>query len=214
MQFDMLRDIRNNYQKSELTEEGISKNPLDQLNLWLNEAISGNEKEPTAMILSTIDSNGNPESRVLLLKELTNKGLIFYTNYHSKKGRQISSHPQVSVVLFWPGLERQVRIKGKAERISENDSEAYFQSRPIDSQLGAWTSPQSEIIESRQVLDENYIRYKEYFQEHEMKKPPHWGGFLIRPIYFEFWQGRANRLHDRIEFSWSEDHWKINRLAP
>jgi len=210
----MLRDIRNNYQKFELTEEGIMKNPLEQFQLWLNEAISGNETEPTAMVISTVDQEGNPESRVVLLKGLTADGFIFYTNYNSKKGQQISLHPQVSALFFWPGHERQVRIKGKAEIIREKDSENYFLSRPIDSQLGAWASPQSKVIANRSILDENFVHYQRYFQEHEMKKPPHWGGYLIRPYYFEFWQGRLNRLHDRIEFQRSGESWMINRLAP
>jgi pyridoxamine 5'-phosphate oxidase len=210
----MLRDIRNNYQKFELTEEEINKDPMDQLNLWLNEAISGNEAEPTAMVLSTIDHEGNPESRVVLLKEINAEGLIFYTNYHSKKGLQIFNNPHVSVVFFWAGTERQVRVKGKAEMISEKDSEDYFLSRPIESQLGAWASPQSREIENRQILDENYQHYQRYFQEHKLKKPPHWGGYLIRPEYFEFWQGRSNRLHDRIEFALIDNQWIIHRLAP
>lgn len=210
----MLRDIRNNYQKYELTEEGIKKNPLEQFQVWLNEAVSGMEAEPTAMVVSTIDKEGNPESRVVLLKELTADGLIFYTNYHSKKGQQILTHPQISALFFWPAYERQVRIKGMAEMIPEKDSEQYFFSRPLDSQLGAWASPQSKVISNRSVLDENFEHYRRYFQEHEMKKPPYWGGFLIRPSYFEFWQGRPNRLHDRIEFQRSGSEWEIRRLAP
>lgn len=210
----MLRDIRNNYQKYELTEEGIKKNPLEQFQLWLNEAVSGMEAEPTAMVVSTIDKEGNPESRVVLLKELTADGLIFYTNYDSKKGQQILTHPQISALFFWPAHERQVRIKGMAEMIPEKDSEQYFFSRPLDSQLGAWASPQSKVIANRSVLDENFEHCRRYFQEHEMKKPPYWGGFLIRPSYFEFWQGRPNRLHDRIEFQRSGSEWEIRRLAP
>jgi pyridoxamine 5'-phosphate oxidase len=210
----MLRDLRTNYQKFELTEEGIKKNPLEQFRVWMNEVISGKETEPTAMVLSTIDSFGNPESRVVLLKELTDEGFIFYTNYNSKKGQQISAKPQVSALFFWPLHERQVRIKGSVEMISEEDSEKYFLSRPIESQLGAWASPQSRVIENRRILDENYIHYQRYFQEHEIKKPPHWGGYLIRSEYFEFWQGRSNRLHDRIEFQKSGEKWTIQRLAP
>jgi pyridoxamine 5'-phosphate oxidase len=210
----MLRDIRNDYQKFELTKSGVEKNPLEQLNLWLNEAITNNEAEPTAMILSTIDPLGNPESRVVLLKELTDAGLIFFTNYESKKGCQISIHPAVSIVFFWSGMERQVRIKGKAEMIPEKDSEAYFLSRPLESQLGAWASPQSKVIESRKFLEENFTHYQQYFKENELKKPPHWGGYIIRPEYFEFWQGRSNRLHDRIEFVLTDDDWLIQRLAP
>lgn len=210
----MLRDIRTNYQKFELVENSVNKDPFQQLNLWLNDALASQTPDPTAMILSTIDPDGNPESRVVLLKELTSEGLIFFTNYSSKKGQQISENQHVSVVFFWAETERQVRIKGKAEKIPEAESEAYFQSRPLESQLGAWASPQSRIIENRQVLDENYLHYQAYFQHNEIKKPPHWGGFLIRPEYFEFWQGRSNRLHDRIEFCQSGQQWKIHRLAP
>ena len=210
----MLRDIRTNYQKFELNEETVNNDPILQLTAWLNDAIENQKADPTAMILSTIDREGNPESRVVLLKELKAEGLIFFTNYDSKKGQQISMHPQVSIVFFWPEMERQVRVKGKVEKISENDSENYFLSRPIESQLGAWASPQSRVIKNRQILDENYIHFQRYFQEHEIKKPPHWGGYLIRPEYFEFWQGRANRLHDRIAFQKSNEAWDILRLAP
>jgi len=210
----MLRDIRTNYGKFELSEDGINKNPFKQLQSWLDEAISGNETEPTAMVLSTIDGNGMPDSRVVLLKELNNRGLMFFTNYNSKKGRQIGDNPHVAVNIFWPELERQVRIKGTVEMIGEKESDAYYKSRPIDSQLGAWASPQSEVIESREVLDQNYRLYQEYFKNREIEKPPHWGGFLIRPSYFEFWQGRSNRLHDRFVFSLSDDQWIIHRLAP
>jgi pyridoxamine 5'-phosphate oxidase len=210
----MLRDIRTNYQKFELTEESVNKDPFQQLNLWLNEAVSGQIPDPTAMVLSTIDQDGNPESRVVLLKEITPEGLIFFTNYQSKKGQQISENQHVSVVFFWAETERQIRIKGIAEKIPETDSEAYFLSRPVESQLGAWASEQSQVIESRRELDENYSHYQHFFQNNEMKKPPHWGGFLIRPAYFEFWQGRSNRLHDRIEFCLSGHSWIIHRLAP
>ncbi|HAQ18900.1 MAG TPA: pyridoxamine 5'-phosphate oxidase [Prolixibacteraceae bacterium] len=210
----MLRDIRTNYQKSELSEKTIHKKPLIQLQNWLEAAISEKTSEPTAMVLSTNDPTGNPDSRVVLLKELTAEGLIFFTNYNSKKGQQIQANPNVSVVFFWPETERQVRVKGKAEKIGEKGSEIYYKSRPVDSQIAAWASPQSQIIESRKVLDENYRYYQEYFQERVIEKPPHWGGFLIRPEYFEFWQGRSNRMHDRIEYHLSGDKWIMNRLAP
>ncbi|MBW8323537.1 MAG: pyridoxamine 5'-phosphate oxidase [Prolixibacteraceae bacterium] len=210
----MLRDIRTNYQKFELNEETVNNDPILQLTTWLNDAIENQKADPTAMVLSTIDREGNPESRVVLLKELKAEGLIFFTNYDSKKGHQITINPHVSVVFFWPELERQVRIKGKAEKISEEDSESYFLSRPLDSQLGAWASPQSQVIESRQVLDNNYAHFKQHFENQEITKPPHWGGFLIRPAYFEFWQGRSNRLHDRLEYVPAEDSWQIRRLAP
>jgi len=210
----MLRDIRTNYQKYELNEETANNDPILQLTAWLHDAIENQKADPTAMVLSTIDREGNPESRVVLLKELKDEGLIFFTNYDSKKGQQITINPHVSVIFFWPELERQVRIKGKAEKISEEDSESYFLSRPLDSQLGAWASPQSQVIESRQVLDDNYAHFKQHFENQKITKPPHWGGFLIRPAYFEFWQGRSNRLHDRLEYVPAENSWQIRRLAP
>lgn len=210
----MLRDIRTNYEKFELSESGINPNPFEQLRTWLNEAISANETEPTAMVLSTIDEEGFPESRVVLLKELKDDGLVFYTNYESKKGNQIAQNGHVAVVFFWPKLERQVRIKGIAEKISDIESTDYFKSRPIDSQLGAWASPQSRAIQNREVLDQNYRLYQEYFKNREIEKPPYWGGYIIMPEYFEFWQGRSNRLHDRFEFAISDNHWIIRRLAP
>jgi len=210
----MLKDIRTNYEKFELPESGINPNPFQQLRTWLEEAISGEEIEPTAMVLSTLDVQGFPESRVVLLKELKDDGLVFYTNYESKKGNQIAQNGHVAVVFFWPKHERQVRIKGIAEKISETESIDYFKSRPIDSQLGAWASPQSQVIESRAFLDENYRHYQEQFKNSEIEKPPHWGGYIITPEYFEFWQGRSNRLHDRMEYLPTSDSWKIQRLAP
>lgn len=210
----MLRDLRTNYQKSELTEESINSDPFRQLEEWLKSAIEEENPEPTAMVLSTVDSKGYPDSRVVLLKEVNSEGLVFFTNYNSKKGRQITANPNVAANFFWSKTERQVRIKGLAERISEESSADYFKSRPIESQLGAWASPQSRIIENRQILDENFTLYQQYFHDHEIIKPPHWGGFLIRPEYFEFWQGRSNRLHDRFEFCLSDNQWIIHRLAP
>jgi len=210
----MLRDIRTNYQKFELTEQTVNKDPIQQLTSWLNDAIHGQSPDPTAMILSTVDNEGNPDSRVVLLKELTPEGLVFFTNYDSKKGHQINNNQNISIVFFWSKPERQVRVKGKAERISAEDSETYFQSRPLESQLGAWASPQSEIIENRQFLDDNYARFKHHFESHKITKPPFWGGFLVRPEYFEFWQGGSKRLHDRIEFQKSGETWTIHRLAP
>jgi len=210
----MLRDIRANYQKHELSEQAISKNPFEQLTKWLKDAVSGKAPEPTAMVLSTLDQAGNPDSRVVLLKEITPEGLVFFTNYNSKKGQQISVNKHVSVVFFWDETERQVRIKGTAVKLPEKESDSYFLSRPLESQLGAWASSQSQVIESRKILDDNYTHYQKYFQQNEIKKPPYWGGFLIRPEYFEFWQGRPNRLHDRLEYILSGDQWTIRRLAP
>lgn len=210
----MLRDNRINYQKFELQEDSLSKNPFEQFDQWMKAAIDEGEPEPTAMVLSTIDSLGFPDSRVVLLKEINSEGLVFFTNYNSKKGRQISGNNHVALNFHWSKTERQVRIKGVAEMISAEDSTDYFKSRPLDSQLGAWSSPQSRIIESREVLNENFARYQLYFEDHEIIKPPHWGGFLVRPQNFEFWQGRQNRLHDRFEFNLTDQEWIIHRLAP
>ncbi len=210
----MLRDLRTNYQKSELGEDSINSNPFEQLKEWLKSAIEEGDSEPTAMVLSTVDLKGHPDSRVVLLKEINSGGLVFFTNYHSEKGKQISENGHVSLVFFWAKDERQVRVKGIAERISEADSEAYFLSRPLESQLGAWASPQSETIGSRKVLDDNYAHCKQYFESREITKPPHWGGFLIRPQHFEFWQGRENRLHDRLAYNLTGEKWIIQRLAP
>ena len=210
----MLRDIRTNYQKYELTKQSVYREPINQLTFWLNEAISNEIPDSTAMVLSTVDQSGHPDSRIVLLKDLTSDGLIFFTNYNSKKGQQIDVNQYVSALFFWPELERQVRIKGKAEKICEEDSNQYFKSRPLENQLGAWASPQSEIIENRQVLDDKYSHFQQFFDAQEITKPPYWGGFLIRPEYFEFWQGRSNRLHDRIAFSLINESWLIHRLAP
>jgi len=210
----MLRDKRTNYQKSELLESSILGNPIEQLKQWLDHAIEENVPEPTAMVLSTIDSNGFPDSRVVLLKEINAEGLVFFTNYNSKKGKQISGNNHVSINIFWPTTERQIRIKGIVEKIPEADSEDYFKSRPIESQLGAWASPQSQIIEGREVLVENYKLYQKQFENQTISKPLHWGGFLISPVSFEFWQGRENRLHDRLEFILSDQQWIMHRLAP
>lgn len=210
----MLRDIRSNYQKAELNDDSINPDPFKQLNAWLKEAIEEGDPEPSAMVLSTIDSKGDPDSRIVLLKELNSEGLVFYTNYNSRKGRQINVNPKVALNFFWPKSERQVRIKGTVHKVPEENSVEYFKTRPVDSKLGAWASPQSRIIESREILDENFSLYQQYFQDQEISKPPYWGGYLVRPTNFEFWQGRLNRLHDRFEFNLSGGEWVIHRLAP
>lgn len=210
----MLRDIRKQYEFSALNENEAQISPYQQFNLWLKEAIESNEPEPTAMILSTVDQNMQPHSRVVLLKEFKETGFVFYTNYQGNKALQIEFNSKVSLLFFWQHLERQVRITGKAEKISEMESIAYFKSRPLDSQLGAWASPQSRIIPNHDVLDLQFENFKNEFGN-EVPKPPHWGGFLVRPHSFEFWQGRPNRLHDRLFYTQSENNdWEIVRLAP
>ena len=210
----MLRDIRKSYEFSTLTEENISKNPFEQFQVWLNDATNSEELEPTAMVISTVDEHLQPHSRVVLLKDFNENGLVFYTNYAGAKATQIATNPKVSVLFFWQNLERQVRITGIVEKISEKESEEYFKSRPIDSQLGAWSSPQSTVIPNHDLLDERFTLYKNKF-DNDIPRPEHWGGFLICPLSFEFWQGRQNRLHDRLFFSKTEENcWKMDRLAP
>jgi len=210
----MLRDIRKQYEFAALTENDVHINPHIQFNLWLKEAIESDEPEPTAMVLSTVDSNLQPHSRVVLLKELKEDGFVFYTNYQGNKSLQIEQNPAVSLLFLWKSLERQIRINGKAEKISEEASIEYFKSRPFDSQLGAWASPQSQVIPNHEMLEQRFEEYKNQFGD-VVPKPPHWGGFLIRPASFEFWQGRPNRLHDRLFYSRNDQaEWKMVRLAP
>jgi pyridoxamine-phosphate oxidase len=209
----MLRDIRKQYLFSELTEQTILKNPFDQFEMWLQEAIESNQLEPTAMILCTVDEHSQPHSRVVLLKEFVNEHFIFYTNYEGHKAQQMAHNKHVSLVFFWPSLERQVRIEGTVERISEAISTSYFKSRPIDSQLGAWASPQSQLIRSADFLEKQFQYYQQKFGDN-VPKPPHWGGYSVKPQSIEFWQGRANRLHDRLLFTRNAGEWIISRLAP
>lgn len=210
----MLRDIRKSYEFSTLTEENVSKDPFEQFQIWLNIAINSNELEPTAMVVSTVDEHLQPHSRVVLLKDFNQDRLVFYTNYAGAKATQISANPKVSVLFFWQTLERQVRITGIVEKVSEKESDDYFKSRPIDSQIGAWSSPQSTVIPNHDLLDERFAFYKNKFGA-KIPRPEHWGGFLIRPLSFEFWQGRQNRLHDRLFFSKTDNNtWEMDRLAP
>ena len=209
----MLRDIRKQYLFAALDEQNVLKNPFEQFEIWLKEAVESDQLEPTAMVLSTVDKLLQPHSRVVLLKEFTHESFVFYTNYEGHKAQQIAENNRVSLVFFWPVLERQVRIEGTVEKISEVLSTSYFKSRPLDSQLGAWASPQSKHIHSADFLDKQF-QYYQYKFGNEVPKPPHWGGYSVKPTSIEFWQGRANRLHDRLLFSLEGKEWKISRLAP
>ncbi|HYG40631.1 MAG TPA: pyridoxamine 5'-phosphate oxidase [Cytophagales bacterium] len=206
-------NIRKEYSHAQLDLTSISKNPIEQFKIWLEEAIYSQVNEPTAMNLATISSQNRPTSRIVLLKEVGENGFIFFTNYNSEKGKSIAYCPFVAIDFFWPELERQVRIEGKAEKISTADSDAYFKSRPIGSQIGAWASSQSSVIETREILESNVIKYTTLFKG-EINRPPHWGGYLVKPDKIEFWQGRLSRLHDRIVFTKEDKDWKIERLAP
>ena len=211
-----LSNYRKSYQKSELLEDAISDNPMEVFQKWFHEVeATDGVDEPNAMTVSTIGLDGYPKSRVVLMKKFTFEGFIFYTNYLSEKGKAIANNPNVCLAFFWPNLERQVLIKGKAEKLATNLSDGYFESRPRGSQLGALVSEQSEPIKSRQALEERLVALEKELENKEIERPKHWGGYLVRPVSIEFWQGRPNRLHDRIRFSLQENlDWKIERLQP
>ncbi|MBQ4914528.1 pyridoxamine 5'-phosphate oxidase [Maribacter sp. MMG018] len=211
-----LGDYRKSYEKSALMENNISDNPMQLFQTWFYEVEQSNGvDEPNAMTVSTIGLDGFPKSRVVLLKKYTHEGFIFYTNYKSEKGRAIANNPNVCVSFFWPNLERQVIIKGKAEKIAENLSDGYFESRPHGSKLGALVSNQSNVIASRDELEDELKRLEKEFEGKEVQRPKHWGGYIVKPISVEFWQGRPNRLHDRIRYRLENGlDWVVERLAP
>nr|WP_321413781.1 pyridoxamine 5'-phosphate oxidase [uncultured Allomuricauda sp.] len=211
-----LGNYRKSYEKSELTEASVKENPMEQFQKWFFETeASDGVDEPNAMTVSTIGLDGFPKSRVVLMKKFTFEGFIFYTNYQSEKGRAIEANPSVCLSFFWPNMERQVIVKGNAEKIAENLSDGYFESRPHGSQLGAVVSDQSTVVPSREYLEDRLKGLEQKYDGKEVPRPEYWGGYLVRPISIEFWQGRPNRLHDRIRYSLQEDFdWKIERLAP
>lgn len=211
-----LSNYRQVYNQGELLETEISENPIQQFQSWFFQAEqSETEREPNAMSVATIGRDGFPKTRVVLLKKVTHEGFIFYTNYESEKGKAISENPNVCLSFFWAVLERQVIIKGIAEKLTENLSDGYFESRPRGSQLGAVVSKQSEVIPSRNFLQENLAQLEKIYEGKEILRPEYWGGFLVRPVSIEFWQGCPNRLHDRIRYTLTDDFdWKIERLSP
>lgn len=211
-----LSNYRKSYDKQELLESNIGDNPMQLFQTWFHEVDNKfDDGETNAMTISTIGLDGFPKSRVVLLKKFTYEGFIFYTNYESEKGKAIHNNPNVCLSFFWQKAERQVIIKGRVEKISENLSDGYFESRPRGSQLGALVSYQSEVIESREVLEEQLKQLESKFEGKEIPRPEYWGGFIVKPVEIEFWQGRANRLHDRIRFKLDTDYnWQIDRLSP
>ena len=206
---------RKSYEKGELLEGSLPNSPFELFEKWFFEVENaGGVEETNAMTISTIDKDGFPKSRVVLLKKFNEKGFVFYTNYDSNKGKAIANNPKVCLSFFWPNLERQVIIKGAANKLSVENSESYFNKRPKGSQIGAWASPQSDVIDSREILEENVGKYQEKFKNITVPKPPHWGGYIVEPISFEFWQGRKSRLHDRVLYEKETSIWSQKRLAP
>ncbi|MFD1613603.1 pyridoxamine 5'-phosphate oxidase [Gelatiniphilus marinus] len=211
-----LSDYRKSYEKGALILSEVPENPMELFQKWFFEVDKYfAEDETNAMTISTLGSDGYPKNRVVLLKKYTYEGFIFYTNYESDKGKAIAQNPNVCLSFFWQGAERQIIIKGKAEKISENLSDGYFESRPRGSQLGAIVSKQSDTIESREFLEAKLQKLEQEFQGKEIPRPDYWGGYIVKPVEIEFWQGRPNRLHDRIRYKLQSDYnWKINRLSP
>lgn len=209
-----LENIREEYKQSELHEDRVKSDPIEQFNHWFGEALLAKVPEVNAMTLATADSKGFPNARIVLLKHASEDGFSFFTNYVSEKGEELAKNPQVALVFFWPQLERQVRIMGQVEKLSVQESSIYFHSRPVGSQLGAWASPQSKEIVSREYLQERLGELELEYADKEVPKPPYWGGYLVKPFRIEFWQGRPNRLHDRIQYKLKDNHWVIARLAP
>jgi pyridoxamine 5'-phosphate oxidase len=209
-----LNHIRKDYRNGKLDFESVHADPIEQFKLWLDEAIQGNIEEPTAMLLATCGKDLQPSVRVVLLKGVDQSGFEFYTNYHSRKGKQIQENPQVAATFFWKELERQVRIEGIAEKLPAAESDRYFASRPDESRFGAAASPQSQVIPGREFLEIKISELKNLYKNDNLPRPEHWGGYKIKPARIEFWQGRENRLHDRIVFTKKANVWIIERLAP
>jgi pyridoxamine 5'-phosphate oxidase len=210
-----IADLRKEYSSKNLLETDIEQNPINQFDKWWHEAINSQIDEVNAMTLATASADGMPSARIMLLKGFDNNGFVFFTNYKSYKAMHLQENPKACLVFFWKELERQVRITGLVKRVPEKESDEYFLSRPVGSQVGAWTSNQSQVIESRQWLEDRYVKLTEEFKHKELKRPAHWGGYLVTPVIIEFWQGRPGRLHDRIQYTLENDGtWTIERLSP
>lgn len=210
---DDIASLRKSYERAELDESASLPDPIDQFSLWLQQALDAKLPEPNAMTLATVGANGRPSSRVVLIKGVDARGLVWYTNYDSRKGRELAANPYASLQFHWVEMERVVRIEGRVEKTSSAESDAYFATRPLDSRIGAWASPQSQVIASRAVLVANAAKIGAKFLM-QPPRPEHWGGYRLVPDTFEFWQGRRSRLHDRLRYRLADGQWLRERLAP
>jgi pyridoxamine 5'-phosphate oxidase len=208
-----IADLRKSYERAELDESAAAERPMVQFEAWLQQAIAARVPEPNAMTLATVGPDGRPSTRVVLIKGMDERGLVWYSNFESRKGRELAGNPMAALQFHWVELERVVRIEGRVERVADAEADAYYASRPLDSRIGAWASPQSQVISSRAVLVAQAARYAARFAL-SPPRPPHWGGFRLLPDRWEFWQGRKSRLHDRLCYRWVEGQWLRERLAP
>lgn len=211
---DKVVDLREEYNKDSLDIKDLAQNPIVQFEYWFDEAVGANLPEPHAFMVSTVNTEGKPSARIVLLRNADENGFTFFTNYNSRKGQDIEAKPYASATFFWQQLQRQVRIEGTIEKVSAQESDEYFASRPRESQIGAWASNQSQVLESREALEQRVASLTKEYEGKDIPRPPHWGGYRIKPTQIEFWQGRPSRLHDRFLYILDNNNWTINRLNP
>ncbi|BAY36781.1 pyridoxal 5'-phosphate synthase [Nostoc sp. NIES-2111] len=209
-----IADLRKDYTLEGLSKTEVDPNPFIQFKKWFEQALAAQLPEPNAMTIATTTPDGKPSARMVLLKDFDERGFVFFTNYNSRKGQELAANPQAALVFWWAELERQVRILGRVEKVSESESDYYFESRPAKSRLGAWASNQSEIIPTREVLEQRMQELQSKYENQEIPRPQHWGGLRVIPTEIEFWQGRSSRLHDRLLYTYVDGSWKIQRLSP